>query len=430
MFVHVVKPGESLFSIAKRYGGTTERIRAANELEEDRLIPGMSLLIPAGPRSTLRSYTIQEGETIRQIASHVGVPPHIITAVNDRLNEENLEPGTTIWVPSPLRSTRTIDINAFLIPTGGEADSEILKDTADCLTFVSLFNYRVRPDGALSGIPDERALAKCIEEKVAPLLTVTNFDDTRFNPDLARSVIANPTLRLRLITNLVETALKKGYRGINVDFEHLHPEDRNVYNRFISQLAERSRSFSIPVTVTLGPKMADDPKNPLMGAFDYRILGDLADQVILMTFEWGWVGGPPMAIAPLNMVRQVLEYAAEVIPPDKIMMGMALYGYNWPTPYQEGNRAAGISPKAAVEQAIRSQGHIHFHQEFAAPMYTYRGPRQELRQVWFEDGRSMLAKFHLVDEMGLKGISYWMLGNPFPQNWSLVSSTFAIRKYE
>ncbi|MFC4766294.1 glycoside hydrolase family 18 protein [Effusibacillus consociatus] len=428
MFVHVVKSGESLFSIAKLYGGTVERIRAANELEGEGLIPGMSLLIPAGPPTTLRPYRIQEGDSLNSIARLVGTPPRIIQAVNDTFDEQNLVAGETIWIPSPVRSDKVIDVNGFLIPTGNEADEEILADTSDCLTYVSVFNSRVHADGTLSEIPDQRALQRAKEENIAPLVTVTNFDGTRFSSELARTVIGHPEIRKKTIENILNLVEAKGYHGVNIDFEHLYPEDRFDYNAFIRALVKAGRPRGIPVAVTIGPKMSDDPKNPWMGAFDYRELGKLADQVILMTFEWGWVGGPPMAIAPLNMVRRVLNYASTVMPPDKIMMGMALYGYNWPTPYEKGSRATGISPKAAVEQAIRTKGHIHFHAESAAPMYSYRGPRDEARQVWFEDARSVLAKFHVVEEMGLRGISYWMLGHPFPQNWTLLSSTFQIRK--
>ncbi|GAX89220.1 glycoside hydrolase family 18 protein [Effusibacillus lacus] len=428
MFVHVVKAGESLFSIAKLYGGTAEHIRSANELNGDRLVPGMSLLIPAGPKSTLKLHIIKEGDTLDTLSMETGIPPHIILAVNDKLDDRKWIPGESLWIPSRVRPDKTIQVNAFMIPSGKQTDTEIIEDAADCLTYVSLFNSRVYPDGTLSEMPDEAVVLSLKREKVAPLLTVTNFDGSRFNPDLARTVIKHPELKRRAVHNILRTVMEKRYAGINIDFEHLYPEDREPFTAFVRGLADEAKLQNVPLTVTMGPKMSDDPRNPWMGAFDYRALGQMADQVILMTFEWGWVGGPPMAVAPLNMVRSVLDYATSQIPPDKIMMGMSLYGYNWPIPYEKGNRAAGISPKAAVEQAIRTEVHIHFHKESASPMFTYRGSRNEMRQIWFEDARSILAKFHLVDVMGLRGISYWMLGHPFPQNWTLLHSTFHIAK--
>lgn len=430
MFVHVVRPGESLFSIANQYGGTGEWIRAVNELEQEQLVPGMSLVIPAGPPSTLRAYKIQEGETIDEIAQKFHVPPRILRAVNGRLDEERSLAGRTIWAPFPIQPPRRIEVNAYMIPTGSMADREIVKDVAENLTYLSVFSCRIFPDGTLSDLPDGNALAESKIGTIAPLLTITNFDGSHFNSEHAQMIMTNETLRKTTITNILNRLREKGYRGINVDFEHLSPQMRNSFNSFIRELSDAVRKEGFTTSLTLGPKMGDDPENVWVGAFDYRTLGEFVDHVTLLTFEWGWVGGQPMAIAPLNMVRKVLSYAATEIPSEKIMMGMSLYGYNWGLPHEEGKRAVGISPKGAVNLAIRNKTHIHFHGESAAPMFTYGAQRNEMRQVWFEDGKSVLAKFHLVHEFGLRGVSYWMLGHPFSQNWTLLNGTFRIRKYQ
>lgn len=428
MFVHVVKPEESLFSIAKLYGGTAEWIRTVNELEQDRLIPGMSLVIPAGPPSTLGTYTVQQDDTIEMVARKFRVPPRVIQAANERLHKEELQVGQTIWLPQPVTKQRMVEINAYMIPIGGNTDWEIVEDVADDLTYLSVFSCRVQPDATLVEIPDKQVLAASKAGHVAPLLTVTNFDGSNFNPDYARVILKDERVRRIVISNLVARAKEKGYYGINVDFEHVHPDLRDSYNRFIRELAEAAKARNLTISVTVGPKMADDPNSPWVGAFDYRTLGQYADHLTLLTFEWGWAGGQPMAIAPLNMVRQVLAYALTEVAPEKIMMGMALYGYNWAFPAEEGSRAVGISPKSAMDLAVRHQTHIHFPTESAAPMFTYGDSRSQMRQVWFEDARSVLAKFHLVQEMGLRGISYWMLGHPFPQNWALLRGTFQIQK--
>lgn len=428
MFVHVVKPDETLFSIAKQYGGTAEWIRAVNELEDDRLIVGMSLVIPAGPPTTLRTYRIQQEDTLETIARQFRVPPRVILAANERLAETSVPIGESIWVPQPLANPRTVEVNAYMIPIGGNIDWEVIEDAADDLTYLSVFSSRVQPNGSLTEMPDRQALVAAKAGKVAPLLTVTNFDGSHFNPDYARGILKDERVRRIVISNIVARAKERDYQGINVDFEHLQPDLRTDYNRFIQELAEAARQQNLSTAITVGPKMSDDPYNPWIGAFDYRFLGQHVDHMTLLTFEWGWAGGQPMAIAPLSMVRQVLEYASTEVPPDKLMMGMALYGYNWTFPVEEGSRAIGISPKTALDLAIQHRTHIHFQTESAAPMFSYGDSRNQARQVWFEDARSVLAKFHLVQELGLRGISYWMLGHPFPQNWALLQGTFQVRK--
>lgn len=74
---------------------------------------------------------------------------------------------------------------------------------------------------------------------------------------------------------------------------------------------------------------------------------------MLMTYEWGYTYGPPMAVAPLNMVRRVVEYAVSAIPVEKISLGIPNYGYEWPLPYVRGTtKAQSISNREAVAGPI------------------------------------------------------------------------------
>ncbi|WAH38157.1 glycosyl hydrolase family 18 protein [Alicyclobacillus dauci] len=139
--------------------------------------------------------------------------------------------------------------------------------------------------------------------------------------------------------------------------------------------------------------------------------------------------GPPMAIAPVNQVRAVLDYATSVIAPEKILMGMSLYGYDWPLPYVKGRtRASGISNNDAQNLAITEQSPIHWDRESASPWFEYMvGSVRHI--VWFDDALSAAIKLSLVDEYGLRGVSMWVLGNEFPQVWNLLQDEYNIRKY-
>lgn len=134
-----------------------------------------------------------------------------------------------------------------------------------------------------------------------------------------------------------------------------------------------------------------------------------------------------MAVAPLNMVRRVVEYAVTEIPPQKIKLGIPNYGYDWPLPYERGvTRARTIGNIEAVQIAIEHGVNIQFDEVAQSPFFRYTEEGIE-HEVWFEDVRSIRAKFGLIQEFGLVGAGYWQLMQLFRANWLLMADTFWIR---
>lgn len=135
-----------------------------------------------------------------------------------------------------------------------------------------------------------------------------------------------------------------------------------------------------------------------------------------------------MAVAPINMVRRVVEYAVSEIAPEKISLGIPNYGYDWPLPYERGvTKARSLGYREAVQLAIDHGVPIYFDETAQCPHFRYwqYGVQHE---VWFEDIRSMQAKFMLMKEFGLAGAGYWQLMRLFRSNWLLAEQEFAILK--
>lgn len=427
MRIHTVVSGDTLRSIAEKYGTTSRELLRLNELENQNvLVVGMHLLVP-GASATARKYTIRQGDTLESVARRIGLSVNSLAEWTGLTGVSTLIPGRTLYLPKPVTSKRAIEVNGYLLPGGTQSDANILRDVR-ALTYLSIFSYQVRADGSLVAPKDQIALQTATSLGIAPLMTITNFDGNQFNTELAHTIMANPSIKTRLQDNLVQTMNQKGFRGLNVDFEHMRPDDRELYNTFIRDLAARMHETGKSISIAMGPKTSDDPQASWMGAFDYKTLGAEVDFLMLMTYEWGWVGGPPMAVAPINQVRAVLDYATSVIPADKILMGMALYGYDWPTPYVKGKtRAAGLSNNSAQNLAVTENVPIAFDAPSASPYYRYQSG-SGIHEVWFEDALSAAIKFDLVYEYGLRGISYWVLGNEFPQNWYLLEDVFTVKK--
>jgi spore germination protein len=125
----------------------------------------------------------------------------------------------------------------------------------------------------------------------------------------------------------------------------------------------------------------------------------------------------------------VLEYALTEMPGNKIMMGQNLYGYDWTLPFKPGGEfAKAISPQAAIQLASDNNAAIQYDEEAQAPHFNYWDKQGKEHKVWFEDARSIQAKFDLLKELNLRGISYWKLGLSFPQNWLLITDNFNVVK--
>jgi spore germination protein len=166
----------------------------------------------------------------------------------------------------------------------------------------------------------------------------------------------------------------------------------------------------------------------LYEAHDYPAHGRIVDFVVLMTYEWGWRKGPPTAISPINAIKRVLDYAITVIPRNKIFMGFQIYARDWLLPFVQGQEAETFSEQEAINRAIKYNAVIQYDDVAQSPFFRYTDEQGRAHEVWFEDARSAQAKFDTVKSYSLGGISYWALGYPFPQNWTLLEDNFNIRK--
>jgi spore germination protein len=424
MQIEVVKPGESLWVIAQRYGRTVEEIASLNGLNPSQtLVIGQALIIPMSGST----YIVQAGDSLWSIAGRFGVTPSSLARLNGIANPALIQVGQRLTIPEAPKPT--IEGNAYLVPGTPERDERLVRESAAALTYFSIFEYRVTREGGLVPPSDVAALAAIRETNAVPMMVISNVEEGAFSEHIATAIFDSPTAKERLITNVLRVMREKGFAALNVDFEHMLPSDRTRYNAFLEELRNRLHAEGYLLSTALAPKVSATQVGQWYEAHDYEANGRIADFVVIMTYEWGWSGGPPMAVAPIPQVRRVLDYAASVIPRDKIMMGAPLYGYNWTLPYVAGGPfAPALSPQAAVDLARREGANIQFDASAQAPFYRYWDEQGREHIVWFEDARSMQAKFDLVKEYRLRGISYWRLGTPFPQVWPLMLANFTIRK--
>lgn len=423
MIIYTVESGDSINSIARRFGVSPLRIAADNGLRDpSKLVVGQSLLITAdGIR-----YIVGEGQTLYSVAQEYGVPLETLLEANPSLNPLNLQAGDTVIIPvgeQPER--RPAIVNGYAYPTITES---ALNCVLPFLTFLSPFSYMLTPQGDLVAPKDSDLVYRAVRSAVMPLMVVTNLYEGGFDTDALSAVINDPEISQKVIDSITEELQNKGYYGVNMDMEYIAPEDREVYNDFLQRLADRIRPMGYILTVALAPKISADQQGLLYEAHDYAAQGKIADYVIIMTYEWGYTYGPPLAVSPINEIRRVLDYAVTEIPPEKLLMSLPNYAYDWTLPYTRGTPAQSIGLTAAVELAQRYNAEIIFDEQSQTPYFYYTAEDGTPHIVWFDDPRSIAAKLQLVNEYGLAGVSWWTVNRCYVPAWLIMQEMFEIEK--
>lgn len=378
----------------------------------------------------MQIYVVVAGDTIDEISTRYGVPSESLIYANQLVYPYQLAVGQALLIPDApnQEERRAVVANGYAYTY---ISPWVLEQTLPYLTELSVFSYGFSEEGYLVPPPNDDVwmIRQAEEAGALPVLTLTPLGpDGRFNNELISAVVNNPEAKERLFLQLAQVMEQKGYGSLDIDFEYIKAEDRDGFTAFVAEATERMNALGYQVSVALAPKTSANQPGLLYEGKDYRALGEAANHVLLMTYEWGYKYGPNMAVAPLNMVRRVLDYAVTEIPPEKIMLGIPNYGYDWPLPFEQGvTEAVTIGNVEAVQIAIRNGAEIQFDPVAASPYFRYWTEGTE-HEVWFEDVRSLREKFALVMEYGLRGCGYWQIMRLFRANWLLLSDTFWIQK--
>ena len=427
MQIHIVQQGQSLDSIAQAYGTSAQEIVRTNEIPNpNSLVIGQAIVIPIKGRF----HWVQPGDNLYKIGQIFGITAAELAKINNIPINHPLSIGSRLYIPE--RTKRSVESNAYVEPRGttvAPSLEQAARDSSPYLTYLGLFSFQIQRDGTLKEplLNNFPAIAK--QHNVTLMMAITNQENDQFSDELGRIILTNMDIQNKLLNIIVTTAKKYGFRDIHFDMEYLRPQDREAYNQFLRKAKNKFQQEGWLLSTALAPKTSAGQKGRWYEAHDYKAHGQIVDFVVIMTYEWGYSGGPPMAVSPINPVREVLEYARSEMPSQKIMMGQNLYGYDWTLPFVQGGQfAKAVSPQQAIRLASKYNVAIQYDTKAQAPHFNYRDENGKEHEVWFEDARSIQAKFNLIKELNLRGISYWKLGLSFPQNWLLLSNNFVIEK--
>lgn len=419
MTVHVVGTAENLWSISERYKVSISTIVHVNGLPSTtKIVPGLALYLPDNSLPT-RTYQIKAGDSLWELAQRFNSNLSLIHNANPGININQLHIGQIITIPSPTKLTiRTI---GFFVPSG--PDLSLLDSLSNQLTYVAVVNYAFTNEGyAFAQIDDTAIVAKCKQLNMIPLLMIRNYISSGFSAELAGGVLGNPTYRQNLVASIVNLTISRGFGGVSLDLEFIPPTRRNDFTLFLQELKQQLGNLLLQVNVHA--KTADLPTNRIVGAYDYAAIGNAVDLIAVMTMDYGYPGGPPDPISPYGWVEQVIKYALTQVSPQKLFMALPLYGYD---KVVTTHATQGLSVLNAQNKAISVGESIQFDETAKSPWFRYWSGTVE-HVVWFEDIRSYIEKYKLLDIYGLAGTTFWQISLPAPQNWAFINKNLTIIK--
>lgn len=299
--------------------------------------------------------------------------------------------------------------------SGNSLDS--LHDRARGIDVAAPFFYTVGVDGSVRPEPssdiditrilETRSYAKQLE--IIP--SVANTSAGEWDGATISRILRDPDLRITHIESLTALASYDAFDGVQIDYEDLYAEDRELFSSFISDLSDRIRSLGKVLYVTVHPKENDAGYDERNLAQDYAAIGRSADKVVVMAYDRHWESSPPGPIAPYGWVNNVVQYATSQIPHNKVLLGIPLYGYDWvgttgtPLTWREAKELSAMHSASETWDPVSRSTH-----------FSYRRDGVD-HDVWFGDARSVRHKVALAQQYRLAGVFLWRLGGEDPAIW-------------
>lgn len=427
MIIHVVQPGETIQTISNLYNMPIAQLILDNDITNpENLVIGQTIVI-VYPKTT---YVIQEGDTLYNIAEKYGVSSIQLLRNNPFLSDqEYLYSGESIVINYEDAKIRNIATTGYAYPF---INKKLLKKTLPYLTYLTIFNYQVTREAELVDIDDKEIIQLAKDYGVAPMMLISTLTNKGVeDPQVSNNVMQSIELQDKLFDNVINKLKEKGYSGLNIYIQFLTEDNRLLVENFITRFSKRLHEEGFRVIITVSPIMHIERTTVALEKVDYTILGQTVDGILFLTYEWGFSYGPPASATPLNLKKQILDYAVNIVPPDKLFIGFSIIGYDWQLPYIPGeSQANSITTEAAIQIASDKGSPIKYNDIAQAPYFFYEVGGEDLHVVWFKDARSISAVLGLMDGYNLNGMTIWHIMYYFCQMWFIINTQYEIDRVE
>ena len=253
--------------------------------------------------------------------------------------------------------------------------------------------------------------------KVWPM--VANAEAAKESLSITSNIMNSYTKRQELIEDIVNVCVKYELDGINIDFENMKQEDKDMYSRFIIELTPRLKEIGLVTSVDV---TAPDGGETWSLCFDRHVIGDVADYIIFMAYDQNGVSSTkPGTTAGYNWVKLSLNkfLTTEEIEPEKIILAVPLYTRLWTTDASDKLLSNPTVAMNAVDNTIPEGIEKQWDDDLKQNYVEYTDGNNK-KQMWIEDIDSLKAKVSLIKENNLAGVASWVKDMETQEFWQML----------
>ncbi|MBR1884342.1 MAG: hypothetical protein IJ809_05370 [Clostridia bacterium] len=256
-------------------------------------------------------------------------------------------------------------------------------------------------------------LAHSYGYNVWPIIT-NGIDSANYSSKDTSAIMNSELAREKLIKNIIAVIERDKLDGINIDFEQMKQEDKDMYTQFIRELAPIMRKISKTLSVDIY----------FTNYIDRAGIGEAADYVVLMGYDqngsWSETSGSVSSVAWVeDNVKSLIEDSK--IPENKIILGVPFYTRLWTEKAGEDRPQTTVyTMSQAANYIVQNSLELTYNEETRQNYFEYtRG--SNVYKMWVEDATSMKNRVDVINKYSLAGISAWRIGFETSDIWPTIT---------
>lgn len=255
--------------------------------------------------------------------------------------------------------------------------------------------------------------------KVWPM--VSNAVAANESLDITSKIMNSYTSRKELIDDIVNACVKYDLDGINIDFENMKSDDKDMYSRFIIELTPRLKEIGMVTSVDV---TAPDGSDTWSLCFDRHVIGDVADYIIFMAYDQNGISSTkPGTNAGYDWIQLNLKkfLQTEEIESQKLILAVPFYTRLWTTNSNGELIGKTTVSMKNINSVIPEGTEIKWDDELKQN-YAEFSDGSNTRQIWIEDIDSLKAKVSLIKENNLGGVASWQKDMETDDVWDMFKT--------